>query len=527
MCHRAPIRPTPIPADPRRWLILSALFLLAAGLLAAAACRPRIRFPEPPLRPPPGATERDTANLYEEVDEELEGPELAEFEQFNAEPYVLLGSVLTPDRVLEDGGVWVEDGIVQAVWAGDGAPPETAGMTTVSTRGGLILPGLVDIHNHVAYNFLPLWESDDAPFPNRYTWQRNSGYGREVSEPYGAAKRASLVDEMDKYGEIRGLIGGTTSILGAAPASGAGILVRNIDQRTLGRDLVRTHVGAVTEFGCGRGQALCDEQAGKVADLVADFDSGALAAIVFHVAEGVDELSREELDWLETTGLMRPEVVVTHGAAFGEAELRKLADAGMGLIWSPRSNLILYHDTADVVTARDLGVRLALAPDWSPSGSDNLLGELRYAAAYNTRVLSDAFTARELVAMATSTPAALVGRGGRLGCVEEGCVADLLVLERRDPDPWESVLRSNERHVRLVTVNGVPLYGFPSWLSRLGKAGDFERLRIRGRERALDTTVPAGSGVRKGEQTYADIRAALAAAYQPFGELPELTANGP
>ena len=204
-----------------------------------------------------------------------------------------------------------------------------------------------------------------------------------------------------------------------------------------------------------------------------------------------------------------------------------MAAAGMPLVWSPRSNLELYGRTADVQAARDAGVKIALAPDWSPSGSDNLLAELRYAAMYNRERLSGLLSAKDLVEMATSVPAEIAGRGQQLGRLAETFFADLLVLERVDPDPYQSVIKSDERQVRLVTVGGVPLYGFPSWLERLGKPGDFERITVRGRVRALDTTVAADLDYPKGTETFAQIRQLLGDAYAPFGTLPELTANDP
>jgi cytosine/adenosine deaminase-related metal-dependent hydrolase len=468
--------------------------------------------------------EERTQNLYEEVEPAEAGPPLLEHSEINDLPYVLSGTLLLPEGEVAEGGVFVEDGVIQQVWRG-ATPTGLEAVTALSTRG-IILPGLIDLHNHVAYNFIPQWKPGRL-FANRYQWQRDADYRRSVSQPYGAAKAAGLLDEMNKFGEIRALVGGTTSILGAAPSSGSGILLRNIDQTTLGADFLRTHVGAVNEFACSRGKPSCPEQAGEVESLIQQLDRGELRAIVFHVAEGVDPESREEFGWLESRRLLRPEVIVTHATAFGPTEFKKMGQAKMALLWSPRSNIALYGRTTDVRRARAAGVRIALAPDWSPSGSDNLLAEIRYAEDYNRRELGNAFSARELVEMATSVPAELAGRKDRLGVLKAGARADLLVLERVDFDAFRSVVRSDERQVRLVTVNGVPLYGFPSWLDRLGKGGDHEPILVRGRTRALDATVAAEAGVPKGDQTYADIRARLQEVFRPFGNLPGLTANQP
>ena len=44
----------------------------------------------------------------------------------------------------------------------------------------------------------------------------------------------------------------------------------------------------------------------------------------------------------------------------------------------------LYRDTTDVLAARAAGVGICLGADWSPSGSKNLLGELKVADLWNT-----------------------------------------------------------------------------------------------------------------------------------------------
>src|SRR5262249_58166773 len=78
--------------------------------------------------------------------------------------------------------------------------------------------------------------------------------------------------------------------------------------------------------------------------------------------------------------------------------------AAMG--WSPFSNVLLYKKTANVAAARRAGVTIALGSDWSPSGSKNLLGELKVASIWNETLPAEVrFTPRELVETVTVNPA--------------------------------------------------------------------------------------------------------------------------
>jgi 5-methylthioadenosine/S-adenosylhomocysteine deaminase len=71
--------------------------------------------------------------------------------------------------------------------------------------------------------------------------------------------------------------------------------------------------------------------------------------------------------------------------------MKELADGGVGFIWSPRSNLELYGKTADIISARSAGMNIAIAPDWSPTGSTGMLTELSLAWKLNVGALGNVF----------------------------------------------------------------------------------------------------------------------------------------
>src|SRR3954463_8258912 len=66
------------------------------------------------------------------------------------------------------GTVWVDDqGLVAAVTTSrQRRPAAFAGVDVVDVGTSLVMPGLVDLHNHLAYNTLPLWTepSQTTPF---------------------------------------------------------------------------------------------------------------------------------------------------------------------------------------------------------------------------------------------------------------------------------------------------------------------------------------------------------------------------
>ena len=48
--------------------------------------------------------------------------------------------------------------------------------------GGTVYPGLIELHNHLSYNCLQLWQVP-SPFGNRGQWSSQPDYRRLISGP--------------------------------------------------------------------------------------------------------------------------------------------------------------------------------------------------------------------------------------------------------------------------------------------------------------------------------------------------------
>jgi cytosine/adenosine deaminase-related metal-dependent hydrolase len=211
--------------------------------------------------------------------------------------------------------------------------------------------------------------------------------------------------------------------------------------------------------------------------------------------------------------------VIIHGTALSRDELGHVKDAGASLVWSPQSNLRLYGETTGVAGALELGLPVALGADWLPSGSPSLLAEMKVAR----RCLLEQgrpVTAQALVRMVTHDAAAIAGLGDRLGTLEDGRPADLVVFERRHPDPYENVAQADPGWVELVMIGGDLSYGREDWMLALSDPADHARLQpllAWGQPMRLDT----GYAVRRRDAapTLADLRAELIAGYPQVGPI--------
>lgn len=178
------------------------------------------------------------------------------------------------------------------------------------------------------------------------------------------------------------------------------------------------------------------------------------------------------------------------------------------IVWSPFSNLWLYRATTDVVGARDKGMRVCLGSDWSPSGSKNLLGELKVADMWNRARTGNAFSAEQLCAMAARNPADALGWTDRIGRLREGLHADVLVTTDRGPDAYRNLIDSLEGDVQLVAINGQPFCGTTKLIKAAGATRD-EPIRLGRLRRRVQLVYP---GLKDADMGWAEALADMAEA---------------
>ena len=219
----------------------------------------------------------------------------------------------------------------------------------------------------------------------------------------------SLEKTLSRYAEARALVTGTTAIQGANGkfANIEESLVRNVDRRIFGRHRARSIID------------LDRTTAEDIATLRGQIADGSVTALYVHLAEGVDQRSRDEFAALRAAKLLTAATVIIHGTALEPADLDEVAQAGAKLVWSPQSNLRLYGRTTRAGAAMERGIAVGLGADWLPSGSPSLLAELKVARQALIEEGRPA-TARQLVRMVTVDAARIAGLDDRLGRLAGG-----------------------------------------------------------------------------------------------------------
>jgi hypothetical protein len=305
---------------------------------------------------------------------------------------------------------------------------------------------------------------------------------------------------MVKYSKIKSLISGVTTIEGTYPLDPCvTVLIRDAENWKafkLPQGYIETQL----------------DVDGKPSR---EIDWNVTKAFVIHLAEGVDENSRKEFELLKMKGWLRKQTAIIHGTGLGESEFRQMARVGAKLIWSPQSNFVLYGKTTNVRLALQVGVHVSVAPDWYPTGSNDIFEELRVAAEVNRSAFQGAIPDSDWIRMITVNPAEALALDAYIGELKPGLKADITVLRPQDPNPSRSLLRSHLEDVRLVWVGGRPLYGDEALLARTRSksgTGQCERLVVHGSKKLICVSDPT-SPVDKASETLAQITSLLEGAY--------------
>jgi imidazolonepropionase-like amidohydrolase len=378
----------------------------------------------------------------------------------------------------------------------------SAGLPIIST-GSLIFPGLIDAHNHPVYNVL-----DTIPFSQlfteRYEWQSDPLYARFKDQfndirDYGG----NDVQETNlfKLAEIRALTAGTTMIQGVNAYSSEhdsfahqGIVIDNAE-----RFPSRIYHEV---FPLRRGLSFWQTKQAEYWD-----------RFIIHLSEGTNQDALDEFYTWQNLGLLDWRTTIIHGVPLGSAEWAAMAAAGASLVWSPASNLLLYGMTADIPAALAAGVNVALAPDWTESGSLNILAELKVAEQFNISAWHGSITPQQMVEFITRNAAQALGIQAWAGQIGPGYQADLMVIPGDPSSPYTALLEADPANVQLTIVNGRPLYGDPDLMRQFPFLKDMEQSIVGGVDKQLAIQVPSHA-IPEADKSFSEITAELQAAYQ-------------
>lgn len=376
--------------------------------------------------------------------------------------FLVTSTVLTPGIVYRGGQVFI-DGSGKIACVDCDCSVAAGGATQLVCPDTVLTPGLINPHDHITYtqNFPFTLDDPSERFQHRHDWRK----GKHGHEKVPAAGGAS--SEEVSWGELRFLIGGATSTVGSG---GSGGLLRNLDKANLEEDLGQPPAlfevfplgdsgGTLIESGCGYASNR------DTAETALSVDS-----YLPHIGEGIDLAARNEFVCVSEGkyDLVQPTSAFIHGVGTLAADISMMATERTKLIWSPRSNISLYGDTAAVTLYGRLGATIALGTDWVISGSMNMLRELACVDGLNQTYYDHFFTDQDLWFMVTRNAAVVLAMDDVVGELKPGYIADVALFRKGGRVDHRAIIEGQPQDVSLVMRAGKVLYGDAALVQALG-----------------------------------------------------------
>lgn len=390
---------------------------------------------------------------------------------------LIKGNILSGNITYTGGEVLIgEDGFIKC--AGCDCSAEADGATEITCPGATVTPALINGHDHLGYVKHKPSDWGEERFAHRHEWRRGKNGHTNLQDRDKIEGKSSK--EQKQWAELRQLMSGTLAIAGSGGAEG---FLRNIDQNfmeTFGLGGMEVNYqtfplgdtnGFMTDSGCEY-KNMRDEK---------DLDHDCYLP---HVSEGINKAARNEFLCLSGSqegaiDVVKENSAFVHSVGINAEDGKKLAEGKTAVIWSARTNISLYGNTAPVTMLKNQGVLIGLGTDWLPSGSMHMLRELACVDYLNKNHFNNTFSDYEIWKMATSNNAAALRILDATGAIRPGLVGDIVVFDAKGAEnPYRAVIAGHEKKVSLVLRGGKVFYGDENVVTALDSANECEKLSV-------------------------------------------------
>lgn len=405
--------------------------------------------------------------------------------------YIIGGDYVLPmDKgltVIKDGAVAIKGPEIIEVGTSAEIFKKYIPEAVMKEEGSVVIPGLINTHTHAAMVYFR-GIADDLPLKDwleNHIWPaENRWLGPEfISDAIELACLEMLKGGVTTYNDMyfyEDAAGKATKKIGMRAVLGVGILDFPTKSASTSDEYFANAESFIKEWKgkqddlitpCIAPHALytCGPETLKRARHVADkYD----VPIHIHLSETRSEVAeiktrymKTPVEYLDSLGFLDERVLAAHCIWLEDKEIELLAKRNVGVSHCMESNLKLASGFAPVVTMLMEGIKVTFGTDGAASNNDlNILSEMSTTAKVH-KALSDDPTvldAKTVLLMATRWGAEVLGLGDKVGSIEKGKLADIVIINLKKP------------HL-------TPLYDVYSHIVYAAMASDVETVMVNGK----------------------------------------------
>jgi cytosine/adenosine deaminase-related metal-dependent hydrolase/ubiquinone/menaquinone biosynthesis C-methylase UbiE len=327
-------------------------------------------------------------------------------------------------QLIAQADVQFADSRITSVRDRYGIPPlKFSPDTDADLTGFLILPGLVNSHDHLEFALYP--RLGQSNYKNFLEWADDIHRPdcSPVREHRQVPREARLW-----WGGIRNLLCGVTTVCHHNPYEPA----------VFEDDFI---VRVLREYGWAHSLPMDSDVAAKKQKTPKG------QPFLIHLGEGIDERSAAEIFELHQSHALDEDTVLIHGLALDKPGRKLLRSARAGLVWCPSSNIFLFGQTLSSTGLQEIP-RLALGSDSPLTAEGDLLDELRFAHEFI------GVPAENLYSYVMGDAAELLRLKNGEGTLRVGAPADLIAVRDTGTSPAATLATLAHSGVELVLLGG-------------------------------------------------------------------------
>ncbi|AAM01581.1 amidohydrolase [Methanopyrus kandleri] len=368
---------------------------------------------------------------------------------------ILGGIAVTPERVIEDAGILIdEDGRISFVDTREQLEECEDWEDEIELgEKDVIMPGLINTHTHGPMTLFR-GVADDMPLMK---WLREEIWPLEERLDAEKCRWGAALAAMEALKSGTTCLADMYFFMDAVAEAYAEVGIRAVISHgmiDLGEEDKREEelkeskrvyrkcqgMEGLIEFSLGpHAPYTCSEELLKEVRRLAD-EWG--VKIQIHVAETEDEVKevkrkhgKRPVEYLDEIGLLGDDVIAAHCVWLDDKEIEILSKRGVIVSHNPISNMKLASGISPVPEMLERGVNVTIGTDGCASNNNlDMLEEIKVAALLHkvNKMDPSATEMLEILRMAT-VRAGTVFSSEKIGAIEEGYAADLVVLDGSSP----------------------------------------------------------------------------------------------